>query len=155
MGRENKVRRAGIFVLSLNLRLGFLDGKANKNGWCAWVCAQSLSSVWLSHRPARLLFPWDFPGKNTEVGCHFLLQGIFLSQGLNLHLLNWQAGSLPLAPPGKPYSDDIMSQRSKTGMFSNLPWFHLILANLYCVPRAKPPLHYQAFLSYSFPFCLN
>ena len=24
-----------------------------------------------------LLCPWDFPGKNTEVGCHFLLQGIF------------------------------------------------------------------------------
>ena len=36
------------------------------------------------------------------MGCCFLLQGIFLSQGLNLHLLcllHWQAGSLPLAPP--------------------------------------------------------
>ena len=29
---------------------------------------------WL--QPARLLCPWDFPGKNTGVGCHFLLQGI-------------------------------------------------------------------------------
>ena len=28
-----------------------------------------------------------FPGKNSGVGCHFLLQGIFLTQGLNLHLL--------------------------------------------------------------------
>ena len=28
----------------------------------------------------------DFPGKNTEVGCHFLLQKIFLTQGLNLNL---------------------------------------------------------------------
>ena len=27
---------------------------------------------------ARLLCPWDSPGKNTGVGCHFLLQGIFL-----------------------------------------------------------------------------
>ena len=27
--------------------------------------------------PARLLRPWDFPGKSTGVGCHFLLQGIF------------------------------------------------------------------------------
>ena len=47
--------------------------------------------------PARLLCPWDFPGKNAEVGCHFLLQGIF--KGLNPHLLsllNWQADSLPL-----------------------------------------------------------
>ena len=31
--------------------------------------------------------PWDFPGKNTGVGCHFLLQVIFLTEGLNLHLL--------------------------------------------------------------------
>ena len=33
--------------------------------------------------PARLLCPWDFPGKNSEVGCHSLLQGIFLNQGSN------------------------------------------------------------------------
>ena len=32
-----------------------------------------------------------FPGKNTGVGCPFLLQGIFLTQGLNQHLLPWQA----------------------------------------------------------------
>ena len=31
--------------------------------------------------PARLLCPWDFPSKNTGVGCHFLLQGIFLTEG--------------------------------------------------------------------------
>ena len=30
---------------------------------------------------------WDSPGKNTEVDCHVFLQGIFLIQGLNLHLL--------------------------------------------------------------------
>ena len=35
----------------------------------------------------------DSPGKNTGVGCHFLLQGIFLTQGLNPHLLHWQADS--------------------------------------------------------------
>ena len=31
--------------------------------------------------------PWDSPGKNTDMGCHFLLQGIFPIQGSNLHLL--------------------------------------------------------------------
>ena len=36
--------------------------------------------------PTRLLHPWNFPGKNTKVDCHFLLQGIFLTQGLNLGL---------------------------------------------------------------------
>ena len=34
-------------------------------------------------RPSRLFCPWDFPGKNTGVGCHFLIQGIFLDQGSN------------------------------------------------------------------------
>ena len=33
--------------------------------------------------PTRHLHPWDFPGKNTGVGHHFLLQEIFLTQGLN------------------------------------------------------------------------
>ena len=36
--------------------------------------------------PTRLLCPWDFPGKNTGVGSHFLLQGIFPTEGLNLGL---------------------------------------------------------------------
>ena len=40
--------------------------------------------------PARLLCPWDSPGKNTGVGCHFLLQGVFLRQGLNLVLLHYR-----------------------------------------------------------------
>ena len=47
----------------------------------------------------------DSPGSNTEVGCHFLLQGLFQTQGLNSHLLSllhWQVGSLSLAPPAKP-----------------------------------------------------
>ena len=38
-----------------------------------------------------------FPGRNSGVGCHFLLQGIFASQGLNLHLLHWEAESLTLS----------------------------------------------------------
>ena len=40
--------------------------------------------------------------RNTRMGCHVLLQGIFPTQRSNLHLLcllHWQAGSLPLAPP--------------------------------------------------------
>ena len=44
--------------------------------------------------PTRFLCPWDYPDKNTGAGCHFLLQGIFSTQGLNpnlIHLLHWQA----------------------------------------------------------------
>ena len=65
-----------------------------------------LGHVWLfvTHglQPTRLLCPWDFPAKNTGMVCHFLLQGNFLTQGSNPHLLNWQADSLPSEPPGKP-----------------------------------------------------
>ena len=53
----------------------------------------------------QFLCPWDSPDRNTGVGCHALLQGIFPTRGSNLHLLHllhWQAGSSPLAPPGKP-----------------------------------------------------
>ena len=39
-------------------------------------------------KPARLLYPWNFPGKNTGVGCHFLLQVLSLTQGSNLCLLH-------------------------------------------------------------------
>ena len=49
--------------------------------------------------PARLLCPWDFPSKNTGVGCRFLLQGIFPTQGMNwrlLCLLHLQMCSSPL-----------------------------------------------------------
>ena len=52
-----------------------------------------------------LLCPWNSPGKNTGVGCHFLLQGIIRTQGLNpglLCLLHWQADSLPLRHLGSP-----------------------------------------------------
>ena len=38
--------------------------------------------------PTRLLCPWTFPGKSTGMGCHFLLQGIFSSQGSKLRLLH-------------------------------------------------------------------
>ena len=46
-----------------------------------------LSRVRLFATPWRFICLWDSPGKNTRVGCHFLLQGIFLTQGLNPGLL--------------------------------------------------------------------
>ena len=64
----------------------------------AWVLCHSLvSSSLLPHglQPARLLCPRDSPGKNSGTGCHFLLQGIFLTQGSNpspQHLLHRWAG---------------------------------------------------------------
>ena len=124
------------------------------------LCTQSLSHSVVSDslrphglQPARLLCAWDSPGRNTEVGCHFLLQcmkvksesevaqlcptlcdpmdcsppgfsvhGIFQARILEkvaisffrgssqpkdqtFHFLHWQADSLPLVPPGKPFQE--------------------------------------------------
>ena len=66
-----------------------------KNHNC--VCAQScptLSDPMDCSTPGSSAFG-NFPGKNTEEGCHFLLHGIFLAQGSNPCLLHWQADSLP------------------------------------------------------------
>ena len=62
------------------------------------VVSNSLRPRGLS--PTRLLCPRDFSGKSTGVGCYFLLRGIFPTQGSNLHLLRWQADSLPPSHPG-------------------------------------------------------
>ena len=80
--------------------------KVHKHWIRMCVCAQScLTTLWTyGLQPASLLCPWNFPGKNTGMGCHFLLQGIFPTRGSNLcllHLLHWQMGSSPLAAPGK------------------------------------------------------
>ena len=50
-------------------------------------CSAMSESLW-PHGPTRLLCPWDSPSKNTGLGCHFLHQGIFPTQGSNLRLLS-------------------------------------------------------------------
>ena len=65
-----------------------------------------LSRVWLFATPLTVaheaLQPWNFPGKSTGMGCHFLLQEIFLIQGLNPGLPHCRQTLLPSEPPGKP-----------------------------------------------------
>ena len=55
-------------------------------------CARLFATPWtVAHQaPSHL---WDSPGKYTGVGCHALLQGIFLTQGWNPCFLHWQLGS--------------------------------------------------------------
>ena len=61
------------------------------------LVAQSSPTLCNPMDHARILCPWDFPGKNTGVSCHFLLQVVFPTRVLNTHCLHWQADSLPLA----------------------------------------------------------
>ena len=90
---------------------------------CVCVCARARAHALtqscpilcdlLGCYPARRLCLWNFPGKYTGVGCLFLLQGIFLTQGLNphlLHLLYWQVSSLPLC-----HSCLVTSKREQVG----------------------------------------
>ena len=66
--------------------------------------------------PTRLLCPWNFQGKNTGMGCHFLLQGVFLTQGSNQSLASpTSAGKFfTTVLPGKPQcSINILSNEEK------------------------------------------
>ena len=70
---------------------GIFKGHSAKKRWES-ESVRSLSHAWLFVMSdfltpwtvaARLLCPWDSPGKNSAGCCHFFLQGIFLTQGLN------------------------------------------------------------------------
>ena len=100
--------KAIYFTQSTDLNVNLIQKHPCRNTQNVW------STIWaspdlLSHsvlpnslrphglQPARLLCPWDSPCKNTGVGCHFLLQGIFPTQGSNPHLLHWQEDSSALS----------------------------------------------------------
>ena len=76
--------------------------------WCEMLshfsCVWLFAILWTVACPSPLC-PWDSPGNCTGVGSHFLLQGIFPTQELNLSLLlllHWQVGSLPLSHWASP-----------------------------------------------------
>ena len=70
------------------------------------VMSNSLQSHGL--QPARLLCPWESPGKNTGVGCHALLQGISPTEGLNPCLLHCSR-FFTVEPPGKPKFSNVIN----------------------------------------------
>ena len=74
-------------------------GSCNKHRYCVlsgYVISNCCVTPWTI--ADRLLCPWDSPGKNTGESCHFLLQGISVTQ-VSPPLAN---GFLTTAPPGKP-----------------------------------------------------
>ena len=102
--------------MSPALAVGFITTSAIREAPNIYICVCACVLSCFSHVRLfatlwtvacwRLLCPWHSPGKNTGVGCHALLQGIFLTQGSSPHLLrllHCQAGSLLLVPPGKPH----------------------------------------------------
>ena len=72
----------------MGYRLATSPGSAIYSVVCAKSSIMSNSLIPYGLQPARPLCPWDSPGKNTGVGCHALLQGIFPTQGSNPGLLH-------------------------------------------------------------------
>ena len=121
----------------------------------ACVCAQSCLTLCnaMDCSPPGSSVHGDSPGKNTGMGSHDILQGIFptqgssragdlpdpgifLTQGLNLHLLcylHWQVGSLPLAPLGKP--------------------LHILILPQTLLPFSLPCYTEQSFMCYTVGVC--
>ena len=60
-------------------------GVAQSRTWLKWLSSSSSSG---RLDPARLVCPWDSPGNNTGMGCHFLPRGSFQPRGWNLGLLH-------------------------------------------------------------------
>ena len=97
-------------VTQSRTRLKWLSSSSSSSNACVCVCVCLCVCVCVcvcvhAWKSTRLLCLWNFPDKNTGVCCHFLLQGIFPSQGLNprlLQLQHWQADSLPLSHKGSP-----------------------------------------------------
>ena len=91
-------------MLSPQVSIQVSRGKGLQFTWKSksrWFVLSSLQSHGL--HPARLLCPWNSPGKNTGVGCHFLLQEIFLIQGMNLGLLHCRQIHYRLSHQGSPF----------------------------------------------------
>ena len=127
-----------LFVLIRDLRqlvsLNFKRWQAPPRRYFCLVTKLCPTFLWLHGlQPARLLCLWDFPGKNTGVGCHFLLQGIFPTQRSNLCLLlgrqifyrwaSWKAPKeiratqkLPLIEYSKKQESAIKSGKKKTNV---------------------------------------
>ena len=106
------------------------------------VCALSHSVVSDSSwphglQPARFLCPWNFPGKNTGMGCHFLLQGNLLNWGTELTSLEsptFAGGFLTTAPYRKPLHPNA---------------FHLLLRRIWYCHAWNFSSSYKFFLAFS------
>ena len=87
---QNSASQEGWRTMPPNPPAADLNQRLMEGG--VWKCESEIFShsvmcncLW---PPGLYLCPWIFPGKNTGVGCHSLLQGIFPTQGLNLGLLH-------------------------------------------------------------------
>ena len=102
---------------------------------CCLVTKMCLTLFLWPHglEPARHLCPWNFLGKNTVVGCHFLLQGIFPTQGSNRGLLHCRQILYQLSYEGSPVTSLVFANPV---FVVSVIWSHLFVELNYI--RCKP-----------------
>ena len=126
--------RTGLYLWSQWLQASLYLSEVmdvNKGKWFLLGVNFSVSCSVLSNslqphglQPTRLLGPWNSPGKNTGIGCHSLLQGIFPTQGMNPGLLHCRWILYHLRHQGS--LDINLSLRKKTNGSGIWSFFHLL-----------------------------
>ena len=93
--KQCQVHKNAQLILAMSINFPHHTVLASATGYlklpfmCMCLVTQPSLTLWPhGPQPNRLLCPWDSPGKNTGVGCHALLQGIFPTQGSNPGLLH-------------------------------------------------------------------
>ena len=130
---RRQVNHAARCSLRQNKVAGQTTGN-NKDYVCESHSVMSNSLQTHGLEPARLLYPWNSPGKNTGVSCHSPLQQIFLTQGLNLSLLNCRQilrESIPRQVDKKsrvPAEEEIGIWNSQGGGKDKHPFFSTFLS---------------------------
>ena len=119
-------------------------GNQRWSTWCVCHCERVLSGVWLFVTPQTVArqvpLSMESPGKNAGVGCHFLLQGIFPTQGSNPHLLQWPVDSSTQHHLGGPLSG-LRKKKYKTQPKGNIQIdISLTAGNLVCLMPADAPI---------------
>ena len=134
-----------LFSLIFKFLLGFTEKEIKEIHW--------------KQRSTRLFHPWDSPGKNTGVGCHFLLQGNLPDPGIEPRSLALQADALTSEPPGKPQEKFLLENTQSIG-YKNFAYdlqkkiirTHHIFRQLIWGSRPPSNFHDQADLAWILTF---
>ena len=113
---------------------------------CSLSCGQFFVTSWTV--ACWLLCPWNIPYKNTRAGYHFILQRIFLTQGLNpslLLLLHWQENFLPLCHLGSLRGSYSKEKKNKNTQKLAI-WVEWILSSFYTILNSSS--------NFVFKFCV-
>ena len=123
--RWQKWQILGVLILEVGKRLPFKE--------CVCWSSVMSNSLQLHRQSNSLLSPWNSLGKNTGVGCHALLQEIFLTQGSKPGFSALQADSLPFELPRKPFKEQNCEKQLKESQVLGKVIVRIIQHPVHCV----------------------